>query len=178
MLELMNKITTVEQALDPKTGVTFEHFDLILIRGSSGSGKSTMAKSIKDYIFTIAEVEPNVEVFSSDDFFTNEDGTYAWYGSGIPMAHRQCQESVERHLRRGGSCIVANTFTREFEIAPYLRIAKQFNHCNVCIIDLYTQFDNVHAVPPETVEKQKARFVPCDLLKLPTDGIVGVKIYG
>jgi hypothetical protein len=168
--------TTAKRALDPEYGVDFGQFGLILVRGASGSGKSTMAQKIKEQILCNIDSGP-VKTFETDDFFVR-DGVYKYEPAQLGYAHSRLQLDVRSSLYRGVICIVANTLTRDFELSPYFKMAAAMEGCGVCVVDMYTQFENLHGVPPEWVEKQKARFVPCDRLKvIPNMSIVGVKIY-
>ena len=91
---------------------------LYLMRGPSGTGKSTMAKTLG------AEA-----VFSADNFFTNEDGTYAFDSSKIAQAHGQCKALTEDALKKGISPVaVDNTFTQRFELKPYVEMARRYGY--------------------------------------------------
>lgn len=91
---------------------------LYLMRGPSGTGKSTLAKemSVK-------------EIFSADHFFTAEDGTYNFNPSQIGRAHAICKAKTEDALKKGISPIaVDNTFTKRFEVRPYVEMAQRHGY--------------------------------------------------
>lgn len=132
---------------------------LVLIRGVSGSGKSTLAKQIKNWNINTVWLEADAW------FYENDEGVYKFVPSEVPRAHGWCQNRARANLEIGQRVIVSNTFTREFELEPYIKMAR-FLNATVLIIDVLTQFGNVHGVPMEMIEKQKARFVPVDCLRL------------
>jgi len=80
---------------------------LILIRGISGSGKSTFAHLLDDTI-------PDAVSISTDEYFEYGD-EYLFAPEKLPEAHKWCQKSVQRHdcLITINIIIVHNTFTRE-----------------------------------------------------------------
>lgn len=166
---------TAAELFDPTNGVDFSQFGLILVRGVPGSGKSTLAQKIKKAMETEQDSLWAAETFETDAWFEKNGG---YNVAKLGAAHSATQHNVNRALLRGVTCIVANTFTREFELAPYLNMTRQFTCCHTLIIDVYTQFGNVHGVPAEHVEKMKRRFVPVDHLKF-SDAFEfeGVKIY-
>ena len=88
-----------------------------LLRGPSGTGKSTLAKDL--------EVK---EVFSADDFYM-KDGIYNFNPNQIGIAHGICKKKTEQAMKDGIYPIaVDNTFTKSFEIKPYLVLAQQYGY--------------------------------------------------
>ena len=124
---------------------------LLLIRGCSGSGKSTFA----DYLAR----SPLAPVYSTDMFFM-KDGKYEFDVSKLQWAHSQCREAVEQSMSDYEPRIfVANTFTTEWEMAPYFELAKKYDYIVFSVIvENRHNGTNVHNVPEETLSKQKARF--------------------
>ncbi len=121
--------------------------DLILVRGVSGSGKSTFAETL------------GCPVFTADDYFM-VDGKYQFVASLLPDAHADCKAKVQRAMYEGVERIaVANTFTQEWEMEPYLYLASSHDYRVFSIIvESRHGFDNVHEVPSSGVEKQRERF--------------------
>lgn len=150
-------------------------YDLVLVRGVSGSGKSTFARELQDNILGTRSILDVPEIFEADLAFMDQ-GVYKFDWTKLGKAHDDCHKGVKDRLLRGKPCIVANTLTREFELAPYFDITSQFEGLDVCVVDLYTQFGNVHGVPPEVVNKQALRFIPCDMLPDRFD-FAGIKVY-
>lgn len=120
---------------------------LVLVRGASGAGKSTFADLLSD------DVE-------SADKYLMEDGVYKWAAHKLNWAHTCCEEAVKRKMiDRVDRIVVANTFTKARELKAYQALAKEFNYrIFTVIVENRHGSKNVHDVPEEMVEKQKARF--------------------
>jgi len=119
---------------------------LIIIRGVSGSGKSTYAQKK----FT------GLPHYEADQFFSLE-GEYKFNPSKLKEAHTWCQSQVRASLEKGKSVVVSNTFTRKWEVEPYLKMAQETG-AEVVIYRMMTQFKNVHNVPQSVVDEMKERF--------------------
>jgi predicted kinase len=124
------------------------HKSLILVRGLPGAGKSTFAKSLRG------------QHFEADQFFIGDDGVYRWDGMQIGEAHVWCQTSTELAMElRYPLIVVSNTFTTEKELKPYLNMARKHNYqTTVLIVENRNSTESVHNVPPEVIEKMRARF--------------------
>lgn len=119
---------------------------LYLIRGVSGSGKTSLAKII---------TKCNV---CADDFFTNEYGEYHFDRNKLKQAHEWCQNEVRQYMELDAiEVAVHNTFTRKSEMKPYYELAKKYGYHVVEII-VKSDFKNVHNVPEETLKAQCKRF--------------------
>lgn len=117
---------------------------LTLIRGAPGSGKSTLAKAM------VASGMADLHV-EADMFFVGPDGEYRYDKDRIGDAHSWCLRQVADALMRGERVVVSNTFTRAWEIAPYLAFGRPQ------IIRCEGRYQNVHGVPDETVERMRGR---------------------
>ena len=124
--------------------------DLILIRGVSNAGKSTLAK--------IIAVDTDF-VFSADDYFM-KDGKYKFDGSKLKEAHAECQTRTELVMSQGyGVVFVANTFTQVWEMKAYFDLAKKYGYrVHSVIVENRHSGKNEHNVPDETIEAMKKRF--------------------
>lgn len=125
--------------------------NMIIIRGVSGSGKTTVAKAMS------ASLEGNPTVVEADMFFLDKDGVYQFDATQLKKAHGWCYGKVKSILDAGHDVIVSNTFTRKWEIEPYMCLAT-FYGANVQLISVESGFKNVHGVPDEVVQKQIERF--------------------
>jgi len=96
---------------------------IILVRGVSGSGKTTFANMISDI------------VISADQFF-EKDGEYRFNPKHLGIAHEWCLQQAKAALieNPGKSVCVANTFTQMWEMAPYFDLAKEIGIQVFCII--------------------------------------------
>lgn len=119
---------------------------LVLIRGVPGSGKSTLAKQMKGY-----------QHFEADMFFTDESGVYKYDASRIKQSHEWCQNMTDAALQIGSDVVVSNTFTRRFEIQPYIDMANRYG-ADLKIITATGNYKNVHGVPDEIIQKMRDRW--------------------
>jgi len=120
---------------------------LILFRGLPGSGKSSLAESLCE------------EVWSADQFF-EKHGEYFFDASRIKDAHAWCQSHVEKSLFDGTRIVgVANTFTQQWEMDSYFKLAEKYGYrVSTIIVENRHESENVHGVPTESLEKMKSRF--------------------
>lgn len=125
--------------------------DLILVRGVSGSGKSTLAKLI---------VGDSSKVLSADDYFTNEIGEYNYDILKRNDAHEQCQWRCLSKMTDGESIIVvANTFTQEWEMSTYYKLAERFKYrVHSIIVENRHGGVNIHGVPDDVLISMRNRF--------------------
>lgn len=127
-----------------------ENAAMFLLRGAPGSGKSTMAERIRGCGGAL--------IFETDNFFVDSVNRHDYHfdASLLGTAHWWNQGEVIRACRDYPTVpvIVANTFTHNWEIKPYLEIAKAFKR-RVFVLTLRTEHDNVHNVPDETVKKHR-----------------------
>src|SRR5687768_10732298 len=94
---------------------------LIILRGLPGSGKSTVAKVLS---------ENKWPVFSIDNYFTDpETNTYNFEFQNNHLAYKQCEDMTKAAMRQGIEKIfVDNTFTLEWEMEPYFKMASEFRY--------------------------------------------------
>jgi len=121
--------------------------ELVLIRGLPGSGKSTMAR-------VLAKI--GYEHHESDQFF-GEDDNYQFDASRIKEAHEWCLLKTKQSMQRRMRIVVANTFTRHWEMMPYIDAAK-LNCYKLKVIEADGEWKNVHGVPDEAIERMRARW--------------------
>lgn len=119
---------------------------LTLIRGLPGSGKSTMARKIA--IDTDAlHVEADMWV----------DYSQPYTPEVAKRAHAICQSQARHALISGGSVVVSNTFTRQWEMQPYLDMARQYG-AQVEIITATGDYGSIHNVPAEVIKAMRERW--------------------
>jgi predicted kinase len=121
---------------------------LYIIRGLPGSGKSTMAKKLVG----------DGNFFEADMYFIDSaTGEYKFNPTFLWMAHAWCQAAVESHMEKGLDVAVSNTFTTMREMREYLQMAEKHNYSPV-VIHMESQFESIHGVPAETMDKMRARW--------------------
>lgn len=121
--------------------------NLYLLRGLPGAGKSTIGQNLKTVNF------------EADQYFM-KDGVYKFEPSKIKDAHEWCQNQVKHCMIEGLKDIsVSNTFTQEWEMEAYYKLAKEHGYMVFSIIvENRHNGKNAHNVPTETLEKMKNRF--------------------
>lgn len=115
--------------------------EIVLIRGLPGSGKSTRAKAMSGY--------KHIEA----DMYFQRDGEYRHDKNKIQLAHAWCLAEAKAALENGENVVVANTFTCQWEMKPYIDLGYSFR------IEIATgSFQNIHGVPAATIEKMRIRW--------------------
>ena len=129
--------------------------DLILLRGLPGSGKTTLAHIILQHPANLEQ-----EVLSADDFFENEDGDYNFDSTKLREAHNYCQFRCSERMRQEKSrIVVANTFTQEWEMEEYFKMAERYNYrVHTIVVENRHGNQNVHGVPEDKLQQMKERF--------------------
>lgn len=127
---------------------------LVIIRGISGSGKSTYAKSLVGY-----------KHFEADEFFM-VDGVYKYDPKFIKCAHEWCFANTLKALLEGDCVCVSNTFTRIFEMQRYFDITFLMD-IKILVREMKTEYTNTHGVPPKVIQSMKDRWeeIPEDIIK-------------
>jgi len=129
---------------------------LVLLRGLPGSGKSSFAKHMwSDFV-----------ICEADQFFYDSDGNYNFDPSKLRDAHKYCRDKVETFMSDNEKnsqfypeIVVSNTFTREWEMDEYFKLAKKYNYQVVSlIVENRHGNKNVHGVPDSKIEEMRNRF--------------------
>jgi predicted kinase len=121
---------------------------LFIVRGLPGSGKTTLAKQL------------TANVFEADHYFYDNDGNYNFIPSEIKEAHKECQEFVGHAMESNIEKIaVSNTFTQEWEMKPYINLAKEHGYkVFTIVVENRHGGNNVHNVPEDKIEQMANRF--------------------
>lgn len=122
---------------------------LYIIRGLPGAGKTTFAKALSK-----GTGFPWVE---ADQFMINKEGEYEFDPDRLQECHQICQEDVKLSLELNGGAIVSNTFTRKWEMKPYINFAKAAC-CPFTVLTVEGNHGSVHNVPISVIERMKARW--------------------
>lgn len=129
---------------------------LVLLRGLPGSGKSTFANFVwNDYA-----------ICEADKFFYDSEGNYLFDASKLKEAHKWCRDEVEIRMKDNEAnpqyypeIVVSNTFTQEWEMDEYFKLAEKYDYMVFTIIlENRHGSKNVHNVPDEKLEQMRNRF--------------------
>jgi predicted kinase len=129
---------------------------LFLVRGLPGSGKTSFATHIwNDYA-----------VCEADKFFYDKEGNYNFDPSKLKEAHDWCKNQVEIRMsdhqvntQYYPEIAVSNTFTQEWEMEDYFKLAEKYGYKVVSlIIENRHGGQNVHGVPEDKLQIMKDRF--------------------
>jgi predicted kinase len=125
--------------------------ELFLLRGLPGAGKTTLAKSLVKKDFCHKE---------ADMFFVDRDGNYRFEPLKIKDAHQWCQEEIDFLMRLEHSpIVVSNTFTQEWEMDPYYKLAEQHGYrVYSLVVENRHMGVNQHGVPTDKLEQMRNRF--------------------
>ncbi|XP_004604592.1 NEDD4-binding protein 2-like 1 isoform X1 [Sorex araneus] len=133
---------------------------LYLLRGLPGSGKTTLARQLQHDF-------PRALIFSTDDFFFREDGTYEFNPDFLEEAHEWNQKRARKAMRNGISpIIIDNTNLHAWEMKPYAVMALENNY-EVIFREPDTRWKfnvqelarrNIHGVPREKIQRMKERY--------------------
>ena len=126
---------------------------LYLLRGLPVAGKSTLAKKLGEVYY------------EADMYFTNENGQYIFNGADIKKAHEWCQNQVQLAMilnHTSGlneSIVVSNTFTQEWEMEAYYKLAETYDYrVFSLIVENRHGGENLHNVPEDKIEAMRKRF--------------------
>ena len=138
--------------------------NLILVRGVSGAGKSTIGELFANH--------SQCKILSTDDLFY-VDGEYVFDPSKLGEYHKEIIDKVEvlmddyaRMIKDTDyswlpvdTIVVCNTFTELWEMEPYLDLAKKYDwRVHTKIVENRHKSESIHNVPPMTVQAQRTRF--------------------
>lgn len=144
---------------------------LTLIRGLPGSGKSTLAQKLWQDVWSASLTDPTVippDRYEADDFFVNSyTNEYRFDSSLLGDAHNWCYENTLKTLRDGVDVIVSNTFTKVWEIKRYLELGDKIPDLEIRVIEVKTQYENIHGVSEEKIWEMSARWqdIPKDIIE-------------
>jgi len=129
------------------------NYNLILLRGLPGSGKTTLAKVLSE--------NNTYPVFSVDDYFTSElTGEYVFNFKDNHLAYKQCEELTEDAMQQKiPKIFVHNTFTMDWELEPYFKLAAEFKYTLFVItVENYHLNKNTHEVSDEQLQKMAEKY--------------------
>ena len=121
--------------------------ELIILRGLPGSGKSSLAKVIGG------------SHFEADMYFMN-DGIYQFNPDDLKHAHAWCKDRVYiSMIKNVEKIVVSNTFTQEWEMESYYKLAEEHGYrVHSIIVENRHGGVNEHGVPEDKLEIMRNRF--------------------
>lgn len=122
---------------------------ILILRGTSSSGKSTFAKFI-------ASLDPSAVICCADDYFY-VDGEYRFDVSKLRAAHFFCKETfLDAIDKEAKTIIVANTNTKEKDFSFYENYGKVAGYTvTFLVVENRHGNKNLHNVPQETLDRQE-----------------------
>lgn len=122
--------------------------NLIILKGVSGSGKSTFANLIA-YPACIC---------TADDFFIDKDGNYNFDPAKLGQAHKACQAKFDDALKDDiiTNIVIANTNTKPSDYKYYVDKAEKAGlRVFYVVMENRNNTKDVHNVPDEALERQE-----------------------
>ena len=128
--------------------------NLILLRGVSGSGKTTVAELFTDAV-----------LISTDDYFI-VNGIYKFEGKDLVLNHIKCKKAVEDVMMKAytvkdmkNTIVVHNTFTKDWEMDAYYTLAEIYGYrVHTLIVENRHGSGSTHEVPQSSIDAQRDRF--------------------
>ncbi|XP_054829411.1 NEDD4-binding protein 2-like 2 isoform X2 [Eublepharis macularius] len=116
---------------------------LVILRGLPGSGKTTLSRIL------LGQSHDGI-VFSTDDYFCQQDGCWSYNVGQLGAAHDWNQKRAKQAMDQGRSpIIIDNTNTQAWEMKPYVEAALEKNYrVEFHEPDTWWKFD------PEELEKR------------------------
>jgi energy-coupling factor transporter ATP-binding protein EcfA2 len=113
----MSEEQLIQEFKDMECNVEIRKPDLVILRGSSGCGKSSVARLFGG----------EVAICTADDYFYDELGKYNFNPDHLSIAHKQCQEKFIYALDNPDfdTIVVANTNTKEKDFKFYIDEAEK-----------------------------------------------------
>lgn len=131
--------------------------NLIILRGISGSGKSTFSEEM-------IKQRKETKVHSTDNFFINQNGEYVFNPKKLGEYHaKNLQKTIESIKNQIWFIIVDNTNLLTPHFNPYISAWKHHNYHVSGVqfiprdVSAHTK-DNTHNVPPFAIEQMIKNF--------------------
>lgn len=135
---------------------------IVILRGISGSGKTTFANKIKQ------KYGDKVEIVSADHYMLNDDGEYEFNVNLLSFCHNKCFQRymyLATNMRSDGILVVDNTNCTNCEVTPYTTFAKALGiQFQVLVFSPRINVEevhkrNVHNVPLYSIIRQEKKLL-------------------
>lgn len=125
-----------------------QHPVLTIIRGLPGAGKTTLALALGQPFF-------EADLYFTDvlKFMEGDTDAYKFDASKLPEAHAWCLSAVKASLESGQDTTVSNTFSRRWEMQPYLDLGFP-----VRVIEVQGPWKSIHPIPEKSIAAMRARW--------------------
>jgi NEDD4-binding protein 2 len=129
---------------------------LILMRGVSGSGKSTMARKI-------TETQNLSVILSTDDFFV-VNGEYRFDPKKLGEYHAANVKRVDTAMGDECPCVIVdNTNTQAWEMKPYVELAEKHGYAVEIHMPEPVDFEEIMRRQSERADQNKS--LPAEVVK-------------
>ena len=125
---------------------------LFLLRGLPGSGKTSLAIQLSE--------NGKYPIFSVDDYFTDNEGNYNFEFDKNYLAYKLCEENTKKSMiEKVEKIFIHNTFTLDWEIEPYFKLASEFNY-KVFVVTVEKRHSNfnIHQITDEQIKKMAEKY--------------------
>src|SRR5690625_120670 len=119
---------------------------LLIVRGLPGSGKSTMACQLENYIH-----------LETDFWHINDDGVYEFDVTNLGKYHRYCRVVTREILNRGLNVVVANTCITLNEVKLLLNIAVELGS-SVKVVTMTGEYGSTKDIPEHVTLRHKRKW--------------------
>lgn len=137
-----------------KTNPLIKNNVLLILRGCSGSGKTSFADFLEFMI------DDNIEICTADDYHM-VDGKYCFKIENLSKAHQWCQDKARTAMKHDVKLvIVANTNCRAKDAKVYEKMAEEHEYKVVSlVVENIDGRKDIHSVPLDVLETQKKNLI-------------------
>lgn len=119
---------------------------LLIVRGLPGSGKSTMASQLENYIH-----------LETDFWHINDDGVYEFNAANLGKYHMYCRDAARELLKRDLNVVISNTCITLNEVKMLLNIGIALG-CRVKVITMTGDYGSTKDIPEHVTLRHKRKW--------------------
>ena len=145
-LAAMNDDKIIQEFEDMGCDIEIKKPVVVLLRGSSGCGKSSVARLFGG----------EVAICTADDFFYDEGGNYNFDSNLLSIAHEQCFRKFHDALENPDidTIVVANTNTKISEFQKYIDEAEKYDSMVFSlVVEKRHNGINSHGTPDHVIDR-------------------------